>query len=103
MARSVRWFVVAGVLLLAGAVIALVPVPGTFDSESFHCGTAIRYDNSEGYAGSQGFADCDENRRALRFPAGGLMLVGLGIGTFQMGSASRRSRAQRAASSQPVS
>jgi hypothetical protein len=91
MVHRARWLITAGVLLLAGVVLALVPVSGTFDSERFHCGTPFHYDNSEGYAGSEGFADCTRRREALRYPAGGLLLVGLGFGAFAF--ARSRSRA----------
>lgn len=82
MARTVRWLVGAGVVVLAGVALALLPVSGTFDSESFTCGTPFHYDNSGGYAGSLAFANCNERREGRQVPAAGLILVGLGIGVF---------------------
>jgi hypothetical protein len=102
MVRTVRWLVAAGVVLLAGVVLALLPVSGTFDSESFKCGTPFRYDNSGGYAGSQGFADCNERREARQIPAAGLILIGLGIGVFVAARGKRRSDARTVAESHPV-
>jgi drug/metabolite transporter (DMT)-like permease len=96
MVHRTRWLIVAGVLLLAGVVLALVPVSGTFDSERFHCGTPFHYDNSGGYAGSEGFADCTSRREALRYPAAGLIIAGLGIGgaAFARGRGRGRGRSQ---------
>lgn len=80
----------------------MLPVAGTFDSESFHCGTAFHYDNTGGYAGSPGFAACNSRREARRAPASGLILIGLGIGVFAIVSGKRRSDAGTAANSHPV-
>ena len=91
MVRTVRWLVGAGVVLLAGVALALLPLSGTFDSESFTCGTPFHYDNSGGYAGSQGFADCNERREGRQVPAAGLILVGLGIAVFATARGKRRS------------
>ncbi len=102
MVLRVRWLIAAAVVLLAGAVLALLPVRGTFDSESFHCGTAFHYDNSEGYAGSSEFAACNSHREARKAPASGLILIGLGIGAFASVSGKKRADARTAVNSSLV-
>jgi hypothetical protein len=102
MIRTERWLVAAGIVLLAGVVLAQLPVSGTFDSESFKCGTPFHYDNSGGYAGSQGFADCNERREARQIPAAGLIVIGLGVGVFSTARGKRRSDSRAVAESHPV-
>jgi hypothetical protein len=72
---------IAALMVLGGITLGVAPVAGTDDSESFHCGTPLHLDNSEGYRGSAGFAVCNETRRLRGGIAAGSVLLGAGIGT----------------------
>jgi hypothetical protein len=76
---SVRTFrvvlvVAAALAVLSALAFALTPASGTFDSESYTCGTAFHFD-SQGYEGAPGFAACDEERKSRRVPAIGLLAL----------------------------
>jgi hypothetical protein len=83
--------VVAGVLLVGGFILGSTPVGSVADGESFHCGSAFFYDNSEGYRGFDGFRDCRETADS-RLPLA-LTAMALGAGLLLVAaSAHRRAR-----------
>jgi hypothetical protein len=86
--------VVGSVLLVCGAIIGFAPVGGLYDSESFHCGSAFFFDNSEGYQGTDGFAACRATADA-RMPLA-VAAVGLGAGLVVAASLLRRRAKVRA-------
>jgi hypothetical protein len=66
--------VAASVAVLSALAFALTPASGTFDSESYTCGTAFHFD-AQGYEGAPGFTACDEERKSRRLPALGLLAL----------------------------
>jgi hypothetical protein len=73
-------FTVATLLLLAGLFMGFFPVSGTFDSESFRCGSpfVVAADDG-GYGRTEQYKACDRERRHLRWVALGSLLLGLGL------------------------
>jgi hypothetical protein len=68
------------VLLLAGLIMGFFPVSGTFDSESFRCGSpfVVAADDG-GYGGTEQYEACDRERRHFRWPALGSLVLGIGL------------------------
>lgn len=82
-----RWTVlVAGLLIVGGLTLGFFPVFGQEDGEGFHCGSALIYDNSLGYAGSEGFSECRDaagERRRVVFASMGIGLALLGASAVE--------------------
>jgi hypothetical protein len=94
--RTRRWLLVlAALLILGGLAVGLTPVPGVYDSEGLHCGSPFFYDNSEGYRGTDGFADCNRTRES-RLPLS-LGAVGPGLAVAAVASMGRKDRGARPA------
>jgi hypothetical protein len=84
--------VVSLALLASGLLIGLVPVGGTFDSESFTCGSSFFADAGTGYEGTEQYDACDRERSHLRWIA--LTNVALGIVLLGAVSSGARTRSQ---------
>jgi hypothetical protein len=75
--------VVAVLLSLASLILALTPVRGSTEGETFHCGTPFAYADSGNYAGTLGFIACDDRRHERAV----LAILGLALGAGVAASA----------------
>jgi hypothetical protein len=82
MSSRVRGALIAlGLLMvLVGSVYGFISVGGSYEGESFTCGSPFNYDNSEGYRGSSDFDDCNSTREG-RLPLT-LGIIGLGAASL---------------------
>jgi hypothetical protein len=86
--------VVSLALLASGLLIGLMPVGGTFDSESFTCGSSFLATDGTGYEGTEQYAACDRERSHLRWIASANVALGAVLLGAVSAGARRRSQDQ---------
>lgn len=75
------WQLLGAVTLIGcGLVVGFHRVAGTYDNESFQCGSPFAYDNSEGYGGTDEFEDCNRTRKIGLPLALGSLALGIAVG-----------------------